>query len=286
MLWLQRQEYERAAEILGKAAAIKPRDAVIRTQLGQALERMGNSEAALEQYLEALDNEPGSRDANYLAARMLLANHQPAEALARLELAWQIEDKQSPRYLALGAAVYAWLGEGDSADRKLEQSIALRNGLASGQQVSVEKQSYARHALGLVLAADMTSANFPLQLGVMLEHLGNTDDARIHYREAVNRDIDHREANFMLGRSLVAIGRHREAITCLNRNIDPDNRLTPAILGILATAFEESGESGKAFETLEYASWLAGSHGDLSLAKTLERRARKIEYIMQNTPQE
>lgn len=125
-------------------------------------------------------------------------------------------------------------------------------------------------------ASDRASADFALQLGVALEHLGNTDDARAHYREAVNRDGVHREANFLLARSLMAIGRHREAIERLKKTIEPNDRMTPQFLSVLATAYAEVGEINLAFETLQHAKMLASSQGNELLANTLENQARKL----------
>jgi tetratricopeptide (TPR) repeat protein len=282
MLWLNQGDYEKAAIALGDAASVNPQNSTIQAQLGLALERLGDLRQADKHYQQALVNAPRDRDANYLAARAALSIHNAAEARERLQATLQPQDQKTPRFLALMAAVDAWLENEQAASRHFEQGLVLRNSAGLGRQVGAPRLNQAKQAFETALASDRASVEFPLQLGLMLDQLGNADDARMHFREAVKRGPQHREANFLLARSLMALGRHEEAIPHLNMNINPDNPMTPTILGVLATAFAETGETDKALETLEYAAWLAGSHGDHNLAKTLNWQARRIQYITPN----
>lgn len=81
----QTRGYFAAATALRTAININPQDASAHTQLGVALEQLGNTKEAMEHYRQALTHNPNDRDANYLFARHLLSVHQSVEALTRLQ---------------------------------------------------------------------------------------------------------------------------------------------------------------------------------------------------------
>jgi Flp pilus assembly protein TadD len=73
---------ERARDLLRRAAASRPNDAVLKQQLASALERSGDVEGASQMYAEILQVNPGAHITRGLLAEIELKRGQPDQAIA------------------------------------------------------------------------------------------------------------------------------------------------------------------------------------------------------------
>jgi Flp pilus assembly protein TadD len=126
----QLDRWQEAVPYLRQAAEGQPDKVVFHSWLADALDHVGESEAARAQYSEANRLDPAwVENANRLAR--LFATHPDPNArngLVAVELARQAcgaTDKQDPRYLDTLAAAYAELGRYDDATRTARKALAL-----------------------------------------------------------------------------------------------------------------------------------------------------------------
>src|SRR5207249_6781246 len=84
------------------------------------------------------------------------------------------------------------------------------------------------------------------ELGLLLDQASHVADAQRHYRLALESNPSHRQAQFLLGHSLVRAGRFDEAIAHLNKALNVEDEKTPFCMQTLAIAYEGAGDRKKA----------------------------------------
>jgi tetratricopeptide (TPR) repeat protein len=194
-----------ALDVSNIAAKLMPDDAGAHNNLGNALGRAGQLDAAVTSYRRALALNPDFAEACNNLGNTLLDLGRLGEA----ETSWRRAIEITPNY----AAAHESLG-----------NVLLRRGKADAAAISY------RHAL----AAQPNSVEAHNNLGTALADLGLIAEAWASYRRALELQPDFAEAHNNLGSLLRGIGHLEEAISCFGRAIalKPDFAEAHSNLGI------------------------------------------------------
>jgi tetratricopeptide (TPR) repeat protein len=248
-LELERQGNAPAAlSLLWEAAGLAPRDADIQLRLGEALEKIGALDAAIDAYRRAISERPSlSKAENNLILALVKAGRGP-EGLdrARALVARSPQDPNS--YFTLGLAQSEQDIDGALASFRRTLELAPRHVLA-------------RYNLALVLkrADRLTDAVDELQraiaiepradahylLGVIAWQQGDLDRAVEALRAAVSIDPSSADGHYTLGAVLKAKRDWNGAIAALRRAIKLAPDLPPAHY-MLAQVLQQSGNHAEA----------------------------------------
>jgi tetratricopeptide (TPR) repeat protein len=196
-----------ALSLLWEAAGLVPRDADVQNSLGEALERMGALDAAVDAYRRAVAERPDFRKAsNNLILALVKAGKGP-EAVQRAEALVSAAPADPDRLFTLGLA---------QAEQDIDQSIASfrrvlelapRHTLARYNLALVlrraDRLAEAIDELGRALAIE-PRAEAHYTLGVIRWHQGDVDGAVRALRAAVEAEPRYVDAHYTLGAILKA----------------------------------------------------------------------------------
>ena len=214
-----RQSYERAIELeeqgnsvgalslLWEASGLAPRDADVQNRLGEALERIGALDAAVDSYRRALDVRPAFRKASGNLILALVKTGKGPEAVERARALIAESPGDTDRYFTLGLA---------QSEQDVDGAIqTFRRVLQMAPQ-----HALARYNLALVLrrADRLPEALAELErmiktdprpeahytMGIICWHQGDMDRATNALRAAIAADPKHADALFALGSVLKA----------------------------------------------------------------------------------
>jgi tetratricopeptide (TPR) repeat protein len=214
-----RQAYERAIELeaqanyvaalslLWEASGLAPRDADVQNRLGEALERIGALDAAVDSYRRALSVRPAFRKASNNLILALVKTGKGLEAVERARALVAESPGDTDRYFTLGLA---------QSEQDVEGSIqTFRKVLQMAPQ-----HTLARYNLALVLrrADRLPDALAELEflvrtnprpeahytMGIIYWHQGDLDRATNALRAAIGVDPQYADALFALGSVLKA----------------------------------------------------------------------------------
>ena len=283
-----------ALSLLWEASGLAPQDGVIQNHLGEALERIGALDAAVEAFRAAADARPAPRGASNNLVLALVKAGRSAEASARARALTVEAPNDADRWCTLGLA---------QADVDVDGAIdSFHRALAIDR-----RHALARYNLGLVLyhadriqpALDELHEALAIQprpevhytLGIVYWHQGDLDRAAKALADAVAANRDYADAHLALGTVLKARGDLKPAASALRRAIAlrPDLPAPRVVLAqTLALAGDETGarrESQeadrlrtRAQQSQEAATWTAvGAQkldaGDAAAAADCFRRA-------------
>jgi tetratricopeptide (TPR) repeat protein len=244
-----------ALALLWYAAGLTPRDADVQNRLGEALERIGALDAAIDAFRRAVAERPAFRKAdNNLILTLVKAGKGP-EAIARARALVSAAPDDPDRIFTLGLA-------------ESEQDVAAA--IATFRRVLqlAPKHTLARYNLALVLkrADRLPEAIEALQraleteprpealytLGVIYWQQGDTERAARALRDAVAADARYADAHYTLGVVLAARNDWRGAADALRRSIAirPD---LPGAHYSLARVLQQSGDAAAGATELEEA---------------------------------
>lgn len=178
--------------------AAEPSDAVARVMLGAALEDCDRPDDALAAYTDAVIKEPRLASARKALGRSLLRND-PAGALAHLEIATALTDREDFEASTLLGRAHTMLGSHAAAVSVLEHALVL------------EPRSSSVHVF----------------IATSLAALGRMDDAIKHLRSSLSSNPGQALVHAALGDLLTTQGRAMEAIECFNKALALDPSLTP-----------------------------------------------------------
>jgi len=246
---LQRDGNDAAAlSLLWEAAGLAPRDGEIQNQLGEALERIGALDAAVEAYRSAADAQPSPRGASNNLVLALVKAGRSAEAVTRARTAASNAPQDAERWFTLGLA----RADVDSAGAidSFQRALAIDG-----------RHALARYNLALVLfhadrlqpAIDELRRALAVQprpeihytLGTIYRHQGDLDRAADALRDAVSANPSYADAWLALGSVLKARGDMKGAKDALDRAV----ALRPAIPEprvVLAQVLAASGDTAAA----------------------------------------
>ncbi len=271
-----RQAYERAIELEGQgnygaalsllweASGLAPRDAEVQNRLGEALERIGALDAAVDAYRRALAERPAFRKASNNLILALVKTGKGPEAVERAHALVAQAPGDPDRLFTLGLA---------QSEQDLEGAIQTFRKLLQIEP----RHTLARYNLALVLrrADRLPEALAELEralateprpeahytTGIIYWHQGELDRATTALRAAVALDPRYADAHSALGSVLKAKGDSTGAAASLRRAIDlrPD---LPAAHYTLALVFQLDGDE-------------AGARRQFDEAERLRRRAER-----------
>ena len=113
-------------------------------------------------------------------------------------------------------------------------------------------------------------------LGGMMEKHNLPAEAIEDYRLALAAQPSYRPAHLQLGRILVTLGRDREAIPELLPALEVDDSDTSLVMLLLAQAYANSGDLGKARDYLKQARVRALKTGPQELLQQIEQGLRQL----------
>jgi len=191
-----------ALSLLWEASGLAPRDADIQNRLGEALERIGVLDAAVDAYRRALAERPEFRKASNNLILALVKSGKGPEAVARARALVAESPKDPDRYFTLGLA---------QSEQDVEQAIeSFRRALELAP-----RHTLARYNLALVLrrADRLPEALAELEralaieprpeahylMGVIYWHQGEIDRAVSALRAAVAAEPRYADAHETLG---------------------------------------------------------------------------------------
>jgi tetratricopeptide (TPR) repeat protein len=257
-----RGNHAAALSLLWEAAGLAPRDADIQNRLGEALERIGAFDAAVDAYRAALAARPAFTKASNNLILTLVKSGKGAEAVARARALVAEAPDDPERYFTLGLAQSEQ--DVDGALQSLQHALTLapRHVLARYNLALVlrradrvpEAIAEFRRALAIERRPEIQYA-----LGVTYWHQGDLDQAAEALRSAIETQADYADAHYTLGAVLKAKNDLSGAAASLRRAIvlQPDLSAAHYLLGLVLQAMHDEG----------------GAHAELAEAQRLRARA-------------
>jgi tetratricopeptide (TPR) repeat protein len=239
-----------ALSLLWEAAGLAPHDADIQNRLGEALERIGALDPAVEAFQAATTERPSFRKAsNNLVLALVKAGRGP-EAAERARKLVTDSPSDPEAHFTMGLA----LSEQDYAEaiRSFRRALELapRHVLARYNLALVlnraDRQAEATQELERTIAIEpRPEAHY--QLGVIYWHRGDLDRAAEALRAAIAAEPRYADAHYTLGAVLKARRDWAGAADALRRAIALQPDLSAAHYS-LAQVLELSGDAGGARE--------------------------------------
>jgi tetratricopeptide (TPR) repeat protein len=219
----QQGHHEEAADLVGRAVALRPDDAALQLNLGNALKALGRLDGAIERFRNALTLAPEFPLAHYNLGNAYAQAGRHEDAAEAFQRSLRLQPNDASTYNNLGNALHA-LGRSEEAIAAFSRALSLRPGHAG-----------AHNNLGMALAA-----------------LGRTDEAIDHFRAALATEPRYVAAHFNLGNTLDALGRHDEAAHAFEAVLRLQPTFPPALLG-LGNALAGLGRHAEAIARYERA---------------------------------
>ncbi|SDE00586.1 tetratricopeptide repeat protein [Paraburkholderia lycopersici] len=270
----QQGQHAEAADLVRRAVALRPDDAALQLNLGNALKALGELDGAIERFRNALTLAPAFALAHYNLGNAYAAIGRHEDAMYAFSHAVRLQPGDASSHNNLGNALHALGRHGEAAD-SFRRALKIRPGHAG-----------AHNNLGMSLNALGDSAGALEQFRQALRaqprfvaahfNLANTLDATGHHHEAATAfeaalALQPRfvPALFGLGNALAALGRHDEAVGPYERAIgfDPKFALAWLALGAAHHALGRHAAALRAFdEALRVRPDLAAAHLNRALA--------------------
>ena len=139
------------------------------------------------------------------------------------------------------------------------------------------KWDEAAAAYRRALEANPLHARASNNLGEALERQGRLEDASQAYRNAVGAQPSFRLARFNYARTLIAAGRTAQAISELEKILEPRDAQTPRYLFALAAAHVRAGQREVGMKLAKEARALAVAHGQTELVASIDRDLARLK---------
>ena len=230
---------------LWDAAARTPRDADVQNRLGEALERIGALDAAVEAYRLALAERPDFRKASNNLILALVKGGQGEQAVQRARALAAAAPEDPDRHFTLGLAQSEQDVSGAIASFRRVLEIAPRHALARYNLALVLRRTdrlpEAIDELERALAIE-PRAEVHYTLGVIHWHRGDLGGAARALRAAVAAQPDYADAHYALGAVLKSTRDWNGAAASLRRAIALRPDLASAHY-TLSQVLESSGDA-------------------------------------------
>jgi len=243
-----------ALALLWEAAGLSPRDADIQNALGEALDRLGSLDAAIDAYDAALAARPDFQKAANNLVLALAKNGNGAQAVARARALVAAAPGDPERYFTLGLAQSEQDLDGSIASLRHALELAPRHVLARYNLALVLRRADRAPEAIAELRRTLDIEPRPevhFALGVTYWRQGEIDRAVDTLREAVASRPGYAEAHYTLGAVFKAKGDQRQAAASLRRAIalQPDLSSAHYLLGLVLEALhDEPGARGELAE--------------------------------------
>ncbi|WP_042299949.1 tetratricopeptide repeat protein [Paraburkholderia kururiensis] len=199
----QQGQHAEAADLVGRAVDLRPEDAALQLNLGNALKAMGQIDRAIERFRNALTLAPTFALAHYNLGNAYAALGRHEDAAHAFDRALRLQPDDASASNNLGNALHA-LGRHEEAIEAFKRTLALR----------------PRHA------------GAHNNLGMALNALERTDEALLQFREALKAEPQFTAARFNLGNTLDALGHHEEAVDAFETVLSQQPYLPPALFAL------------------------------------------------------
>lgn len=294
-----RGEYAAALDALANALERAPQNTGARVLAGQAAERVGDRERAINEYRTALRFDPSMAEARFALARQLLAIGNPGEAA---DLVWPLTGASSPRRgeaLNLLASARAQAGDDAGAREAATTLRGLPGGAAAGWVIlaGLEQKAGGPAAAARLLEHAHLDYADPAQVVALralvdaLLAMGRGDEALAQVRRALGAHPDAPAFLALEGSVLVRQGNLEAARTSFEKaqQIDPNDA---SVLTGLAGLEKLAGHLEQAIVLFDRASALDPLNGDiaywaaqLALAGKRDDAEQRLRMVVRRNPE-
>ncbi|MFM0151239.1 tetratricopeptide repeat protein [Paraburkholderia sediminicola] len=293
----QQGQHAEAAELVRRAVNLRPEDAALQLNLGNALKALGKIDDAIEQFRNALTLAPSFPMAHYNLGNAYASVGRHEDAADAFEKSLRLQPNDASSHNNLGNALHA-LGRHTDAITSFQRALELRPGHAgalNNMGMSLNALDRADEAIPCFQAALAAEPRF------VAAHfnLANTFDATDRHEEAVASfqaafalQPNLPPTIFGLGNALAALGRHAQALPYLERavGLDPQFALAWLSLGTAHQALNAHAAAVRAFDqALRLRPDLASAHMNRALAwlalRDFTRGLPEYEWRLQTTAQ-
>jgi len=282
----QKEDLERAMEMLQRTAELAPDLATVHSALGRAYERRDDNPAAVAAYERALQLDPGYR---YVRRRLLRISLERKDfTRARLEAERLLQDAPDvPEHHFLAALVADREDRADPARQHYREAISrakgnypeafLNLGLLEKSEGHPDKAQQAFEE-ALKLRPDYRAAYN--NLGGLHADAGRLAEAEAAYRKAIELDASYASAWYNLGELFSRQGKYAEAIPAYQGALKARPSYTRAMLN-LGVAYVRSGQRAEALATYRKLVTLAPRYTAAwyNLALALEAQGQRAEAL-------
>jgi tetratricopeptide (TPR) repeat protein len=199
-------DWNGAAQSWQAAADLLPQSANSWTSLGAVLAQLHRGDEAVTAVQHALELDPSSAFTFNSLGQIYAGEGKNEEAVRQYEKSLALKPYFGPAHLGLGKALQA-LGRTNEAQAQFRQSLQTRintpESFSAIGQFCFEQGWYPEAATNFMDSLRLNPANAEAQvnLGLTLDKLNHPTEAQSHYREAVRLDPNFAEAHFCLGLS-------------------------------------------------------------------------------------
>jgi tetratricopeptide (TPR) repeat protein len=192
-----------AADLVGRAANLRPQDAALQLNLGNALKALGQLDGAIERFRNALTLAPTFPLAHYNLGNAYAAAGRHEDAADAFQKSLRLQPASASSHNNLGNALHA-LGRHEEAITSFQRALELQPGHAGAHN----------------------------NLGMALNSLDRADEAAAQFRAAISAQPRFVAAHFNLANTLNATGQHAEASTVFEVALALQPQLPPALFGL------------------------------------------------------
>jgi tetratricopeptide (TPR) repeat protein len=211
------QDYRSALAIWADTAAKAPDNARAHTNWGNALVRLGQRDAAIARYLEAIRLDPGYAEARHNLGLALLQAGRPEESIEPFTEALRLRPDDADGHRNFGRAL-AMIGRMPEALVHFQEAARLEPGHAEGlgflgwALLTSNRATEAIPPLEKALGMEPNSLNLRVDLANALVQVSRFADALTHYEAAARLQPDDAGVHYNWGVALMQAGRRSDAV--------------------------------------------------------------------------
>ncbi|WP_153074822.1 tetratricopeptide repeat protein [Paraburkholderia bonniea] len=269
----QQGQHHAAADLVQRAAQLRPNDATLQLNLGNALKAMGQFEQAIERFRNALTLAPEFALAHYNLGNAYAAIGRHEDAADAFQKSLRLQPNDVPSHNNLGNALHA-LGQHEAAAASLRRALELQPQHA-GAHNNLGMALNALNQPSLAIEHFRTALTLQPQFIAAHFNLANTLDATGHHQQAVQAfeavlglQPDLPLALRGLGNALAALGQHSEALPHFERAVGFEPCFAPGWLS-LGTTHQALGAPAAAVRAFDQALRLEPDYAAAHLNRAL-----------------
>ncbi|WP_176058641.1 tetratricopeptide repeat protein [Paraburkholderia sp. BCC1876] len=270
----QQGQHAEAAELVRRAVKLRPEDAALQLNLGNALKALGQIDNAIEQFRNALTLAPSFPMAHYNLGNAYASQGRHEDAADAFEKSLRLQPDDASSHNNLGNARHA-LGQHTEAIASFTRALQLRPGHAgalNNMGMSLNALDRADEAIPCfqkALAAEPRFVAAYFNLANTFDATGRHAEAVKSFEAALRLQPNLPPAIFGMGNALAALGRPAQALPYLERSVglDPQFALAWLSLGNAHLALGAHAPAVRAFDqALRQRPDLASAHMNRALA--------------------